>query len=83
MVFLHKSGLGAIRQWHVHTLSTQIKEKCMILTFRYHRDDLITDVQLQGAPYRVLRRLRDEDTGVALYVVQRVDDTATQWEADR
>jgi hypothetical protein len=55
----------------------------MILTFRYHRDDLITDVQLQGAPYRVLRRLRDEDTGVALYVVQRVDDTATQWEADR
>jgi hypothetical protein len=46
----------------------------MTPTFRYQRGDLITDVQLQGAPYRVLRRLRDEDTGVALYVIQRVDD---------
>ena len=26
------------------------------------------------APYRILRRLRDEDTGVALYVIQRIDD---------
>ncbi len=46
----------------------------MISTFRYQRGSLIIDVQLQGAPYRVLRRLRDEDTGVAMYVIQRVDD---------
>lgn len=46
----------------------------MISSFRYQRGDLLVDVQLQGAPYRVLRRLRDEDTGVALYVIQRIDD---------
>ncbi|WP_019141167.1 hypothetical protein [Noviherbaspirillum massiliense] len=45
----------------------------MRATFRYQRGDLISDLQLGGLPYRIERRLRDEDTGVGLYVIKRVD----------
>lgn len=41
--------------------------------FKYKRGDLIADLQLGGAPYRILRLLVDQDTEVGLYVIQGVD----------
>ncbi|EGF32307.1 hypothetical protein IMCC9480_2621 [Oxalobacteraceae bacterium IMCC9480] len=41
--------------------------------FTYLRGALVVDIQLGGEPYRVERRLRDEDTGVGLYVIKRID----------
>ena len=46
----------------------------MRATFKYNRGDLIADIQLGGLPYRVERRLIDEDTEVGLYVIKRADD---------
>lgn len=42
----------------------------------YPRDTLLVYVQLGGEPYLIERRLRDEDTGVGLYVIKRVDSHA-------
>ena len=41
--------------------------------FTYLRGALVIDIQLGGEPYRIERRLRDEDTGVGLYVIKRID----------
>jgi hypothetical protein len=41
--------------------------------FTYSRGALVVDIHLGGEPYRIERRLRDEDTGVGLYVIKRID----------
>lgn len=41
--------------------------------FRYQRGDLISDVELGGLPYRVERLLTDNDTGIGLYQLKRVN----------
>lgn len=45
----------------------------MRMEFRYQRGDLVEDIGLGGLPYRVERRLRDEDTEIGLYQLKRVD----------
>lgn len=69
----------ALRPFHysfaiMHALL--FSEQIMHTSFRFKRGDLITDKQLGGEPYRIVRVLVDRDTEVGLYVIQRVDSNA-------